>query len=185
MKTTPQCPYLHTNTGREFYFDEPTFDIEEIAHALANQCRFSGHTREFYSVAEHSVLVSRLSQYLGLGCPYEGLLHDAHEAYLIDMPSPWKPRIEGYRKHERRLNNAMRAAFGLSETPGYERADKMALFIEAHHLLPSGDTGLYPVGVNEALRDQARLIYDSWKPECWNPRQAKTAFLTRYAFIRP
>ena len=66
--------------------------IEDIAHALAHQCRFSGHTIEHYSVAEHSVRVSGLLE--DRGYPYRvqmwGLLHDASEAYLIDLPAPVK-----------------------------------------------------------------------------------------------
>src|ERR1035441_1601867 len=76
--------------------------IEDIAHALSNQCRFGGHTREFYSVAEHSVRVSQL-------CTPEnalwGLLHDASEAYLSDVTAPITelPQLEAYRAAERSL----------------------------------------------------------------------------------
>ena len=75
--------WLQTYTGKKFYpFDprEEEVDILDIAHALSQLCRFGGHTKEFYSVAEHCVLVS-------MCCPSEvkllGLLHDAAEAYQI------------------------------------------------------------------------------------------------------
>jgi len=86
--------------------------IDDIAHALAHQCRFAGHTRLFYSVAEHSVRVSQLCR------PEDalwGLLHDASEAYLSDVPAPLKelPEFEPYRAAERNLQGAVAQRFGL------------------------------------------------------------------------
>ena len=88
-----------TYTGKEFYPLDPNpadIDIKDIAHALSNCCRFAGHIKSFYSVAQHSVIVSEL-------CEPEnalaGLLHDASEAYLSDIARPVKytEQMEGYR----------------------------------------------------------------------------------------
>ena len=83
--------WIETYTGKKVYPlepDEKTLCVEDIAHALALTCRFGGHCSEFYSVAQHSCLVSDL-------CPGElklaGLMHDAAEAYLGDVVSPIKP----------------------------------------------------------------------------------------------
>src|SRR5262249_40410739 len=65
--------------------------IEDIAQGLAHECRFNGHVREFYSVAEHCVRVSWL---VPQAFALEGLLHDASEAYLKDVPSPLKKQDE-------------------------------------------------------------------------------------------
>ncbi len=81
--------WFQTYKGNRFYPYKPEkiiIDIEEIAHALSNRCRWGGHSLEFYSVAQHSVLVSR-------NCPQSptwGLLHDAAEAYYPDIPRPLK-----------------------------------------------------------------------------------------------
>ena len=90
--------WIQTFTGRAFYVLDPRpedVDIEDIAHALSMQCRFAGHCREFYSVAQHSVTASWL-------VPPEdalwGLLHDAAEAYVVDLPRPIKRawQLESY-----------------------------------------------------------------------------------------
>jgi 5'-deoxynucleotidase YfbR-like HD superfamily hydrolase len=103
-------PFIETRSGGEFWPLEPRrcdVDIEDIAHALSNQCRFSGHTRVHYSVAEHSVRVSRLLKEWGASVETQlwGLLHDASEAYLVDLPSPLKldPRFAFYKVAERQV----------------------------------------------------------------------------------
>lgn len=83
--------------------------IEDIAHALANQCRYNGHTTRFYSVAEHSVLVARNCRTDRLA----GLLHDAAEAYLSDIPAPIKPLIPAFGELEDRILAAVYDRFGL------------------------------------------------------------------------
>ena len=78
--------WMQTHSGIQFWPLDPRPEdilIEDIAHALSNQCRFAGHCCFHYSVAQHSVLVSE-------NVPAQdamwGLLHDAGEAYLVDLP---------------------------------------------------------------------------------------------------
>lgn len=82
--------YIQTFTGKKFYWDrieDNEYDIVDIAHALSMNCRFTGHTRRFYSVAEHCLMVSSMvPESLSLA----GLLHDAAEAYVHDIPTPLK-----------------------------------------------------------------------------------------------
>ena len=80
--------WIETYTGKKFHLLEPhedEVDIIDIAHALSQLCRFTGHSKTFYSIAQHSVLVSNLidPQYA-----FAGLLHDAPEAYIGDWSRP-------------------------------------------------------------------------------------------------
>ena len=87
-------PHIMTFTGKKFYYLDVKPDdicIEDIAHALSNTCRYNGHCKNFYSVAEHSILCcDRGSNWL---CKIWGLLHDAAEAYIGDLVSPFKHRL--------------------------------------------------------------------------------------------
>lgn len=91
-------PYwIQTYTGRAFDLNDPQpqqVSIEDIAHALSLICRFTGHCGKFYSVAEHSVLVSRYCQW-----PTEGLMHDAAEAYVGDVSNPLKRLLSHVATH--------------------------------------------------------------------------------------
>lgn len=113
--------WIQTYTGRKFYPLRPRTEdicIEDIAHALAMKCRFSGHCKRFYSVAEHSTLVSRLvakKLSIDFGDAVRwGLLHDAGEAYLPDVPSPIKHRFPYLIECEEYILKTVAVRFGLT-----------------------------------------------------------------------
>ena len=106
-------PVIHTHLGAEvdLVFPDPnTIFIEDIAHSLSNISRFNGHTREPYSVAQHSVVVSLL---VSPNYALVGLLHDASEAYLGDVSSPLKSISEEYRVLENTFTETILSKFGL------------------------------------------------------------------------
>jgi 5'-nucleotidase len=117
--------FIQTVSGRRVDpFDPKLEDVEitDIARALSNQCRFGGHCRVFYSVAQHVSLASDLVV-KRTGSPTDGLwalLHDAAEAYLVDLPHPLKHRSELgrlYREAEQRLQRVILERFRLPSTP--------------------------------------------------------------------
>jgi hypothetical protein len=100
--------WIQTYAGRKFFPLAPRaadIDLGDVAHALALQCRFNGHCRVFYSVAEHSVRVGRLlaSEQGAPELAAWGLLHDAAEAYLGDLPSPIKRQLPEFQRAEAEL----------------------------------------------------------------------------------
>jgi hypothetical protein len=106
--------WITTFTGRKFHYLNPTPDeicIEDIAHALALTCRFGGHCREFYSVAEHSY---RVAMEVDNQDSLAALLHDAHEAYLHDVPRPIKHDISGYSEIADKIQIAIHSAFNVT-----------------------------------------------------------------------
>ena len=138
-------PYVFTSTGRRFYLNNPEFFIDDVAHALCNNVRFNGHIRFPYSIGQHSMLVAHIvEQLIGpdirskRAVMLEGLLHDANEAYLTDIPSPFKQLLPDWRAIDKHLELAMRAQFGLppERHPLVTQADWYALFMEANLLLP-------------------------------------------------
>lgn len=144
-------PSILTASGVYFDFTQPEsyeYRIEAIAAALSKLCRFTGHVRQFYSVAQHSVLVSRL-------VPAEqalaGLLHDASEAFLGDVSSPLKALLPEYKTLERRVEQAIARAFGLPlELPAeVKHADMVALMTEEAQLMPA-HTDVWLGGIYQA-----------------------------------
>ena len=147
--------------------------VEPIAHALSHLCRFAGHTREFYSVAEHSVYVSLFCEPADA---LAGLLHDASEAFLVDVPRPVKhsPALAGYRTIERQLEAVIAEAFGLATLtpPSVKVADERMLATEARDLMAKPQR---PWGALDAKPLPMRLV------RTWTPRVARERFLARFA----
>jgi len=128
-----------THTGKRFDLLEPDSDMidpRDICHSLAHLCRFNGHTRELYSVAQHSCIVAELA-------PEEhklaALLHDATEAYLGDMTRPLKQWMPDYRGFEDVIWMRVCERFDLAlELPAsVHRADLIALATERRDLMPT------------------------------------------------
>lgn len=97
MTTERKGDWIQTYTGKKFYALDPRedeIDIEDIATALANTCRFAGHCINYYSVAEHCLLMSYMFEDKALAL--DALLHDATEAYLTDIPRPIKKSLPQY-----------------------------------------------------------------------------------------
>jgi 5'-deoxynucleotidase YfbR-like HD superfamily hydrolase len=173
-------PYLQTVSGRwvnPFEPDPDQLDPGDIARALANQCRFGGHCRVFYSVAQHSVIVSRLVEEHGGDAEdvFAALMHDAAEAYLGDMPHPLKHRSPlgaAFRAAEDHLERAIRDRFRIKPTvPEVKRADRALLATERRAF--SAETWHWPEldGV-EALDVELTA---------WSPDEAASAFAERFA----
>jgi len=131
-------PVIQTQSGIYFNLLNPRPEdvrIEDIAHALANLCRFGGHTRRFYSVAQHSLLVSELAP---PALAFQALLHDAAEAYCGDVISPLKMCVPGYVTIQKRIEAAIAERFNIpAELPAeIKRADLVALATERRDLMP-------------------------------------------------
>lgn len=168
---------IQTASGRYANLIAPLphhIDIGDIAHALSNICRFGGHTREFYSVAQHSVLVSRI-------VPPEhaltALLHDAPEAYVGDVTLPLKRLLPDYRTIEASIWLVIASNFGLPvDLPScVKRADLVLLATERRDLMKEQDTP-WPV------LDGVSPLPDWINP--WMPTHARAEFEMRYWDLR-
>jgi hypothetical protein len=104
--------WMQTLTGRKVYplhLTEEMISIEDIAGSLSKMCRYAGHCEKFYSVAEHCVLVAKRAP---SWCKLTALMHDASEAYLVDVPRPLKPFLPGYYEIEDKILATIGRKFG-------------------------------------------------------------------------
>ena len=157
--------------------DPAQFDASDIARSLGNQCRFGGHSRVFYSVAQHSVIVSRVVEERGgdVEDVFAALMHDASEAYLGDMPHPIKHRSElgaAFRDAEAGLEEAIRGRFKIkAEVPEIKRVDRALLATERRTF--SAESWHWP-----ELDDVEPLDLEL---TAWSPDKAVEEFARRYA----
>jgi hypothetical protein len=168
--TPNRGPWIITYSGTKFHLGDPApeeISIEDIAHALSNICRFTGHIREYYSVAEHSVLVSNMCDN-----PLEGLLHDASEAYMADLNSPLKSMLPEYKKIQHNMEKAINERFGIPYpfSDDLRDCDTAQLKTEARNLLADSSwTKHYPTKRRYGI-----------VPSCLSPRRAKQLFLDTF-----
>jgi hypothetical protein len=170
--------WLQTFSGGQFWPLDPRpeeVSLEDIAHALANLCRFAGHCLKFYSVAQHSVIVSRI---VPREHALQALLHDAAEAYMVDVPRPLKLALPDYRGLEKRVQAVIYRRFGLPEVddPCVKAADDRALAQEHIDLMASSPYDW------ARLTDERPLPY---KIIPLPPHQARLIFLERFRQLAP
>lgn len=166
--------FIGTYTNKKFHFNNPSANevcIADIAQALSMNCRYSGHVKEFYSVAEHSVLIADLVYKL-TGDKYQAfdaLMHDASEAYLTDVPRPIKPHLQGYMEIEAKAEAVIQQAFGCRPMNDLIRKlDTHICGTEAKQLflvVPEWCDDYEPVDI---------------EVKCWAPERARAEFLVRF-----
>lgn len=172
--------WIWTFTGRKFYLLRPSakdIDIRDIAHALSMQCRWTGHSRFHYSIAQHSYYCSLLvpSEYA-----LDALMHDATEAYMGDMNRPLKhftPAGPIFRRQEAVVHAAIAAKFGLSfaELAVVKIADDEMLYLEKDTIL----TGKPKWNMKWGTGNKAAI-----KIVPWTPKEAEKKFLKRFEQLR-
>lgn len=166
-------PDILTASGNYINFVNPAGNsilVTDIAHALSNVCRFAGHTSEFYSVAQHSVLASYL---VPKKDALAALFHDATEAYLGDITRPLKQLLPDYRAIEQLLQTDIFSKLGLPPElpPSVKQADLILLATEQRDLMPHHDDEWTLIAGIEPM--PARI-------EPQSPWIACTMFLDRY-----
>lgn len=164
--------FMQVHSGRKFWPMDPRSDevfIEDIAHSLSLQCRYAGHCERFYSVAEHSVHLARHLRWQGVEVALWGLLHDASEAYLVDVPRPVKGHLVGYKDAEEKVMAAVCERFGLAPTmPAVVHdADNRIIADELVNMTTMDWHARYSVQLGVQIR-------------CWYPAQAKEEFLATF-----
>jgi hypothetical protein len=170
--------WIQTVSGRKFPLldiDPDAILIEDIAHALSMLCRFNGQCLRFYSVAEHSVHVSHE---IRPDLAMVGLMHDAAEAYLGDVPSPLKGQLRDFPIIEANLIRAIAAKLGFhhpekgtDEDGELKRAD-VQLLIDEKAAIMAPEPEPWPPG--------APPVKDAGRVKGWSPEMAKARFLERF-----
>ena len=170
--------FIETYTGRAFWPLEPKpedVSIIDIAHNLSNQCRYSGATYVIYVTAQHCCLLADYVEQLG-GSPTDCLqilMHDAPEAYLVDVPRPIKQFMPEYRQWDKAINNVIRIWLGIDHLPipsWQDELDSRIIADERAQVMSDSGLdwahGLEPLGIHI---------------DPWSPQAAEQEFLIRYA----
>lgn len=199
-------PVIGLHKGGRFDFRTPGPDgvnIEVVAHALSQICRFTGHTDEFYSVAQHAVYTARLVERMGYPqYALWGLFHDNPEAVYGDHSSPLKAylnaRTDGvYRQVIEEIDKQVLLHFAdVLENTDFchytdeckkvvKAADYEILYLERNELMPDSkylypdfnDPRFSPISTVQTLRE----LDPNFEP--WSPKRARYVFVKEFERI--
>lgn len=171
MNATRQGDFMQLHSGKPYYPCDPRpeeVDIKDIAHALSMLCRYTGHCKRFYSVAEHSVHVSHL---VASEHARQALLHDATEAYVADICRPLKPFLSNYAEIEQKNWLAIATRFNINPVlhPSIKEMDLKICLAEKAALM---EEGVLPWGI-EGPTPKVTI-------QAYYPPAAKALFLVRF-----
>lgn len=183
MSVTPPSlddQWIGLLSGAQFNYNKPEesdVTLDDLASALSNICRFSGHLPVFYSVAQHLVNTSRI---VPEELAFTALMHDTTEAFTNDLPTPLKWAFPVFKDLEVRTESAMAKKFGFMfpYPPEVKQADTEMLILEK--LYVKLDNRVWPNYENIKVDHLIHLV--DLKP--WQPCRAKREFLERYAELK-
>lgn len=164
--------WIETFKGHKFdvfNIDPKCIDIEDIAHSLAMACRFNGHLKKFVSVAEHSIAVATTVSEENAFC---GLMHDAAEAYITDVPKPIKVMLPEINKLDAIITEAVFKKYGIS----YPIADEVKAVDREMCYAEAKDSGMDV----KSWDIQGYVDALDYTPYHWSPVEAKTMFLAAF-----
>ena len=169
--------WIQTYSGKRFHFLSPSpeeLDIEDIAHALGLTCRYGGHSRQFFSVAQHCVLASYLYPH-----PWS-LLHDLGEAYLGDIPSPIKRTLPHFSDAEEGILKIASERFNLVwPIPAQVNVvDKQLLKLEMNSMMRFPEA--YTAQGLDKFKQRLEDVFPNRMAASWTPEEAEFRFLKRY-----
>ena len=172
---------MYTFSGVRFYLIDPRpeeVNMTDIAHSLSQQCRFTGHTKRFYSVAEHCCRMVDFAADWATHLRDWILMHDAAEAYIGDMNRPLKRGCGEvgvrYQEVEERILEAIHRRFSLNWPihEEVERLDARMLVTEAQQVYDH-----HPPWIKEGIWSHIDPI--PTELGFWDPRKAEEQFLNR------
>lgn len=174
-------PRIATYTGPLFDYEAPSIVLADVARGLSQVCRFAGQTDRYYTVAEHSMLVAALvlEDTRDIGLTQAALWHDAHEAFVGDVPTPLKPKLgPEYRVIVDRIDIAVASYLGIDpdtlHDPAIKRADRLAMLYEASILQPRSDAWAF---TRELPHTEVNAILHGRGLQCFLPERAEQTFL--------
>jgi uncharacterized protein len=166
-------------SGGQFNYNKPEesdVTIDDIASALSNVCRFSGHLPRFYSVAQHLVNTSRI---VPVELAFTALMHDTAEAFTNDLPTPLKWALPIFKELEGKIESAMGNKFGFQfpYPPEIKEADTTMLILEKYYV--KEDDSVWP-NYEKYTKAYVEPFRNKVDLDSWQPRRAKREFLERF-----